>query len=44
MGCSHGNHTDQSDFEVGKTPDLDLGEIQTVDSQVWVGERSTNEV
>ena len=22
--CNHGNHTDQSDFEVGKTPNLDL--------------------
>ena len=44
MGCYQGNQTDQSDFEVGKTPDSDLRRTKTIDSQVWTGERSTNEV
>ena len=44
LGCNHGNHSDQSDFEDGKTPDLDLRETQTVDGHVRTGERLTNEV
>ena len=44
MGCYHGNHSDQSDFEVRKTPDLDLRMTKTYDGQVRGGPWSTNEV
>lgn len=34
MGCHHGNHADQSGFEVRKTCNLDLKESQAKDGQV----------
>ena len=44
MVCYHGNDSDQSDFEVRKTPDLDLRMTMSVDGQVRTGERWTNGV
>ena len=34
MRCHHGNHSDQSDFEVRKTPNLDLQMTKTCDGRV----------
>ena len=44
MRCNHDNHTDQSDFEDGKTPDLDLRETKSIVGQVRSGEGPTNGV
>ena len=38
MRCNKGNHSDQSDFEVGKIPNLDFRVTKTSDDQVRGGQ------